>query len=441
MAAAALKLLVLSAAAILLLVVFPSLAGRSRWQEAARVFLRTAFFFVITCLLLGTWQVCSADAVAAAYFLYLLGCAHFQRGIRAPAWRPPLLAFSAVVAATLVPGWFAVSNLRFLSAVSLDRARSLQALMEGRAAPFDASAALLAPLAHGTGFDSSFVVRMSHPILLTALCLATGYLAYRWCRRMELAAMAAALGGGWLTLTGRYEMAAPEIAAIFWLLALATAQDDWAYAAVAALLAILNDWRLEWHTTAAMAACAAAAFAAARATPPLAPPGRFIAYAVAAACWAVTAAGPDPGRPSVQYEAAARVTAEIAESLPRGSWRLIGADADGALIAGRGAHTPLDELITTFDAESVAAAGFQFPFREDNIFFLVERRPLVPPGPGSLRDDASYYYSTRSGRASLAFQAAQLLAAYARTHRDLHVYYSDADIAVYWLRRGAITGS
>lgn len=49
--------------------------------------------------------------------------------------------------------------------------------------------------------------------------------------------------------------------------------------------------------------------------------------------------------------------------------------------------------------------------------------------PGST--GRSFYYSTSTGRASMEFDAARLMAAYASAHTDSSVYYEDADLIIY----------
>ena len=64
---------------------------------------------------------------------------------------------------------------------------------------------------------------------------------------------------------------------------------------------------------------------------------------------------------------------------------------------------------------------------------FVEKEPLGQPtfSPASTFDTNSYYYYTRLGRTSLQFQAARIMASYARSHPDCSIYYEDDVIMVY----------
>lgn len=135
-----------------------------------------------------------------------------------------------------------------------------------------------------------------------------------------------------------------------------------------------------------------------------------------------------------QLEAAASRCEAISTTQPRNSWLIVSPPQELPCAYGRGWHMELRELVSRFTPEQVAAPDFRFPFPVKEIFFFVERRPLVASTEkridvlfeGGMRD-----YTLPTARAGMQFLAADLLGAYASTHDDLQLYYSDPDLVIY----------
>ena len=72
-----------------------------------------------------------------------------------------------------------------------------------------------------------------------------------------------------------------------------------------------------------------------------------------------------------------------------------------------------------------------------DVFVFVEKQPLpqtanlaVPGNSGN-----SFYYSTNPGRTSMAFRAAELIAAYSFSHSNAIVYFEDQYLMVWRIRQ------
>jgi hypothetical protein len=160
----------------------------------------------------------------------------------------------------------------------------------------------------------------------------------------------------------------------------------------------------------------------------------------AALCWHGDKA---PNRP-VEYETAARMCDVISGKFQRNQWLLISPFQELAYTYGQGWHLELSDFVSQFAPEQVAKPEFTFPYGALNVFIFVERRPLpvgaYPGRPGiwryaptESREWSSYLYGDPVGRASLEYRAADLVAAYAQSHKGVSVFYEDEDLVVYKL--------
>ena len=127
------------------------------------------------------------------------------------------------------------------------------------------------------------------------------------------------------------------------------------------------------------------------------------------------------------------MAAKIAREFPRNRWVLVSPVHEAAYSYGRGWHVEVADFVAKFTTAEVASPQFRFPYAVANVFVFVEKRPLpqvaksaLPGSPGS-----SFFYSTQSGRASLEFQTARLMAAYSSSHPNAHVFFEDDDLIIY----------
>jgi hypothetical protein len=118
-----------------------------------------------------------------------------------------------------------------------------------------------------------------------------------------------------------------------------------------------------------------------------------------------------------------------------------------AFTYGQGWHVELSDFVSRFNIDEVADPHFVFPYDCPDVFFFVERRPIVGVSAGAVRkpvwryspaesaDWAAFLYTDPIGRNSLEYRAGRLLAAYALHHKDISLFYEDDDILVFHLIR------
>jgi len=154
-----------------------------------------------------------------------------------------------------------------------------------------------------------------------------------------------------------------------------------------------------------------------------------------------------------QYESAARVAEQIAQTFPRGEWFLVSPTHELTSVLGRGWHVELLNFLKEYSEASVEPPDFKFPWQAD-IFIFVEKEPLTRPnanggsthgghGMALVGDRVTLAYGTPLGRASTEIRLARIVAAYGRTHDNVSMYYEDAKLIVYRISRGpaSITAS
>ena len=154
----------------------------------------------------------------------------------------------------------------------------------------------------------------------------------------------------------------------------------------------------------------------------------------------------------VQYESAARISTKIGDEFHRNEWLVVSPFQELAFTYGQGWHSELSEFVSEFTPSQVSRPTFSFPYDSPHVFFFVERRPLLAGSPSlrrtaiwryapaESRDKAAFFYGDPQGRASLEYRAAELLNAYAQSHKNLSLFYEDDDLVVYHLGQSS-TGS
>lgn len=445
------------------------------WSDIVPAFVRASLFFEITCVILGNWRICFSGLVVFLTICWFAASVVFASERRwiweTETWRSRILSVLRFIetgewrlrASALAQGitiqWsqagtliallvgvslfelvsFPISNYRFLSAQSYNRALSLQTLIRGGVWTVDGSVAILAPIAHFSGADGAAVVRFISPLVVLLLAAAGGYCAWVYSRRFSAAYFACGLLIFYPLWTGppsARETAGPELACLFWVLAVAMIRHSWTYAFSAGTVAVLvyPEFTPQIIESLVLILIALVISGLARLVPrALTLPARLATAAV----FTVMIIGPLKGSATAEgpfeYEAAARIANHIARQYPRNQWLLVSPAHELPVTYGRGWHLELSEFVREYSPNEVSPHEFRFPYSAPELFVMVEKEPL----PQNVRNSAfaadqySYQYLTQIGRTALEFNAARLVSAYALSHQNLSVFYEDEQIAVY----------
>ena len=445
------------------------------WEkDFVPAFVRAALVFQVTGITLGSWGLAFAGAVfgvIACWIAIEVTFSSAQRhtmdplwwrtlGVRIAVWiesrawegapsrvyqrlpsiSTPWASGLAVLAIVSMLGkvGFPLLYRRFLDIDSYARAISLHHLVAGAEWSPDGSVAFLLPLAQFSGVDVAGVIRWTGPLFLTGILLALAHCGWTWTGSLAGAFLPPLLFEGyqhWMVIRPAGEATAGEIAAFFWLLSAGLLRTSRLYALGAVLLALSAKFTIP----AVLAPILAALMLGAG----LAWLGRFLPFALTARKLVTAillsglivsmggAAAPKDG--PVQYEAAARTAARIAGERPRNRYLVVSPTQESVALYGRGWHEELADFVRRFERAIPMPADFRFPYSTPEVFVFVEKEPLGQPtfSPASTFDTNSYYYYTRLGRTSLQFQAARIMASYARSHPDCSIYYEDDVIMVY----------
>lgn len=450
--------------------------ARPWYSDIPHAFLQACLFLEVSSLILGNWRLCYAGLLTFLMLCWLGVLAAFasrrrwiwetaewnarvlrglvwweSHGLRrvgrwlvmargrarwtgASLWMAVLLG-----CAMLERSWFALDNYRFAGSGAYQRALSLQTLVHGDIWEQDGSVALLAALCHFSGVDGSSVIRFSGPLFAMLLTLAGGYCAWVYSRRFSAAYIACGLLSLYPAFVGidsPGELGAPEMSCVFWVLAVAMLRQSWMYSLGAAAVALMINQQYSAILFGSLLAILLALVitSVARTIPrSLAEPARLasgVLFAVLLLRPSGIPASPDG---PFQYEAAARVTADIARNFPRNRWMIVSPAQELSLTYGRGWHVELAEFVRNYTPEQLSRADFRFPYAVPDLFIFIEKEPLrqAARGAANASDEYSYQYFTQAGRATLEFQAARLMAAYRAAHANASLYYEDPRIAVY----------
>jgi len=338
--------------------------------------------------------------------------------------------------------WYPLTNYRFQGVQTYARVVSLQTLVTGNAWSADGSVAFLAPVVSLSGLDAATVIRLSAPVFFALLMGAVAWCAYQYSEALWCSIFAA--GTFWLYtrnfgLDSAGEPAGLEICAFFLVLAVGALRRSSGYAACAAVLA----WLIEPVFPGILAAALVCILAALLVFWCYSRAPRMVRQTVAAAFLIGiglslnSALRSAPADGPYEYESSARMASRIAREYPRNRWILISPVHEAAYVYGRGWHLELTDFVHGFSERQLGNSTFQFPYTVDTIFVFVEKRPLpqvaklaLPGTPGR-----SFFYSTSSGRASMEFQAARLMAAYSSSHSNAKVFFEDQDLIIYCISK------
>jgi hypothetical protein len=460
--------------------VLPYFAARKgaeeRLQGIVSSLVRAVLFAQVAGIVLGSAQICLTGSMAAAYLLFLastlLLSGHAGTAMRysfwagwfhglltfleQKRWQPDLGNLAELewrrlrhvglvlllICVAIGAIWYPISNDRFQEIGSYSRALSLSILTSGQSWQVDGSTAFLAPVVFFSGLPAVTVIRHSNVLLALLLAIAAGYFVFRRTGRagsaaLAIAAAALAVQAG----RGAPELAAAEIALIFWFFGLGnTKRPLWnLYFAIAlALLISLTPDRRSLMIAGIVVAIALLSTLLERLYllfPRGAVPILLGLVAVAQPITMPAVDGP------FQYEAAARAVRYIADQFPRNRWLVVSPVHETPFLYGRGWHLELVEFTETYTAEQVAAPDFQFSYEPEDVFIFVEKVPLAAgiSSAAALQmleelDVSILAYNTAQARQSLEFTAGRLMAAYRKSHPETKTFYEDHSLIVYHVR-------
>jgi hypothetical protein len=376
-----------------------------------------------------------------------------QLGVR-PLWQwvsPAYLIGGALLAvAAIHRAWFSMIYWRFETTEGYERTFSLFQTVNNNTAGPDVSVALLVPLMLFGGLDAASVVRYGDPLFSLLVCAAAGLAAFHVSRSYTAALLAFGLTAV-LPVMVQNSLSKPtasqQMAALFLLVAgiLAYSRRASAIAALATT-ALLGGLSIYPALAAGCVALAVLVDFAGR----LAPgwdslPARGVLAASFIAALGADLAKPIPDGP-LQYESAARAAERIAQTFPRGEWFLVSPTHELTSVLGRGWHVELLDFLKDYDEKTVEPPDFKFPWQAD-IFIFVEKQPLTRTnergghihgghGMAMVNDRVVLAYGTPLGRTATQFKLARIVAAYARTHDNVSIYYQDPQLTVYRISRG-----
>jgi hypothetical protein len=347
--------------------------------------------------------------------------------------------------------WFAVHDARFTRSETYDRALALGEMVNSGARGVEASVALLAPVVCLTGLDPATVIRFTGPIFAILLAAAAALCAFRICGRFWVAYLAFGLVAAAPLLLGESnpgEVPREQIAALFALLGATFAFDGAVTALMAAALTIGIEPRAG-VVVLSLIACVAVSAALGKLIEAL-PSGLriLVTPCIVAALIAVPSSmiGRETPDGPFQYESAAQACLKIRYGFPRNSWLVISPGYERAFTADYGWHMELLSFVTNYTPDQVENPSFRFGWPVQDVFVLVEKQPLCAVEPavqsGAAIMRMAHWNSAAHGpagckvdpaRASLEFDAAEIIAGYARHRSNVSIFQEDEHLTVYRL--------
>jgi hypothetical protein len=357
-----------------------------------------------------------------------------------------LFLCTLIICAVHVP----LVQAHFDHAESYLRTVSLGILVQGQAWQPYGSVALLAPLVPISGLAPISVVRFTGPLFAVGFVLLIALsLWHIWRSLLPVLACFAVFICVSLSPDTSWELTSHGIAAVYWIAAgvawrvfPATSRKDALLAALTALMIAPDYWI--GLVASGLLIIGMSISLARRAI------GLRTAVCFFATCLVISVAlfwrHEQPPSQSLQYESAARTCEAIGREFPHNEWLVVSPFHELACVYGQGWHAEMSSFISQFELDQVSKPGFHFPYELPDVFFFVERRPLQG-GPGSKQGAVwryapaqgeswhAYLYGDSLGRASLEYRAAELLNAYASSHKDLTRFFEDENLIVYHLAR------
>jgi hypothetical protein len=148
-------------------------------------------------------------------------------------------------------------------------------------------------------------------------------------------------------------------------------------------------------------------------------------------------------RQCLEYDAAARVTQQIAHQFPRQAWVVAAPVEQLSETFGLGAHEDLSGFVEKYQGQ-VSNSEFRFPDARQDLFIYVEKKPfqIYSREPESvsfpvLMDVTYRAYRSPGGRASLESAALELCESYRHYHSDADIFFEDEQLRVYHIHQPA----
>jgi hypothetical protein len=314
----------------------------------------------------------------------------------------------------------------------------------------DLSVPLLLPLQYLAALSAPRAVALSEPLFAAVLIAAIGFAVFqlKGCRLAASAAMSSAV---LLMLSpligGANGLARAELGVTFVILAVGLQPRFRLEALLSAAIGIAvgfapGHFAASCHVLIPYASCVLLGAGIADFRIRLSEGFRRLATAALIVCLAVAGSAflnsPALEGP-VQYEEAAQIAQGLANEQPRNAWALVATTQELPYVYGSGWHVEIASFVSDADIRQVALPSYRFPFPVRDVYFLVERQPLVPyssaasdqpPLQVRLSPTPSAAYGTPLERASLEFKLAELLSVYRLHHDDLDTVHQSAQLVV-----------
>lgn len=412
----------------------------------ARLALPGALFLLYAATLLAfaveRWKRNSNRRTLADQFCDLIAATSSQPSRR---WRTTLRCRPAqmpnaaiVLSVLLAAGWFGIHNVSLPDVASYTRALSLSVLANGGPWRPDASVAWLLTPGMFSALPAVVAIGASTGVGAAMMAAAAGFVSFEFFRSRLCSALATGITGLALVLMPQLDSAALMGSALLLFGAgLALRSRPVALLAAANAMALSTGtavWQYLAVGTSAVLLAGALALGASGWSIRV---RGFAVWVASVFCvaWIGAMTDRDSRIASHQFEAAARACQTIASTYSRNSWLIVSPAQELACTYGSGWHVELGTFVAQHTAEQTKNPAFRFQYPVADVFFFIEKRPLRPedrtPAAESVAlasENADY---TRIERASLEFEASDILAAYASTHSDLRQIYADESIAIY----------
>ena len=353
------------------------------------------------------------------------------------------LFLGCIVLVLLIETRVPLQQVHFDHADTYTRTVSLAALTQGQAWKANGSVAFLAPLVSISGLNAVSVIRFTGPILATVFALLIALCMWRvW--QSRVAALTALLLFVWFSLSPaktNWELLPSSIAMVYSIAAGAI----WPHSRKDGLDGGSNglhdcsrsvDSGNRLWTGRSQPCCFQSGLARVFACVVAAPLATAVLLGCSSGLARAEAASPGCCNTSPRRELAQ----ESADEFHRNEWLVVSPFQELAFTYGQGWHSELSEFVSEFTLDQVSRPTFSFPYDSPHVFFFVERRPLVLVprrsaraaiwryAPAESRDKSAFLYGDPQGRASLEYRAAELLNAYAQSHKNLSLFYEDDDL-------------
>jgi hypothetical protein len=349
---------------------------------------------------------------------------------------PMLIPNAAIVCSVLVAaGWFAVHNARLPELESYSRSLSLGRLANGDIWSLDATVPLLLTPAMFSALPAFAAIAASVGLTAALMAAAAGFVSFELFQSRLCSVLATGAAGFGVVLM-RHNDSTAAMAAVLLLFSTGLAARS-RFIALAGLIAgasismSTSVWQLVATAAGSVLLAGTLALAVSRWSIPVRRFSMWVA-SVFFVVWLGALTERESKAPAtMQYEAAARACQTIASTYSRNSWLIVSPAQELACTYGSGWHVELQTFVRQHTPAQAADPVFRFDYPVADLFFFIEKKPLRPGAGGRLQADSADQGLAPIEHASLEYEAANILAAYASTHADLKQIYEDDSMTIY----------